>query len=222
MNVLLVEDDPAIGRALVRGLSGEGYSVNWRRAADGTQQALSAGCFNLAILDLGLPDGDGVDLCAALRDQGLTTPILMLTARATLQDKLDGFGAGADDYLTKPFAFEELLARMHALARRGDRERGDMIAVGAMRIDVTARIVTVDGTPLETSRREFDLLLCLARAGGHVLSRDQILSRVWGDHGDLTQNTVDVYVGYLRQLLAPCSQAPSIVTVRGIGYRLSA
>jgi len=221
MNVLLVEDDPAIGRALVKGLSGEGYTVNWLRAADGAFQAIKSGAFGMAILDLGLPDADGLEVCASFRREKLDMPVLMLTARATLRDKLDGFGAGADDYLTKPFAFEELLARMNVLARRSERASGETIAFGAIQINVFARIVTISGAQMETSKREFDLLLCLARAGGSVLTRDQILSRVWGDQGEVTQNTVDVYVGYLRQSLALHQEGAKIVTVRGVGYRLS-
>lgn len=220
MNVLIVEDDPAIGRALVRGLSAEGYSVNWRRTGEGTRDALAAGIFSMAILDLGLPDVNGLRICEDLREGGIETPILMLTARATLDDKLLGFEAGADDYLVKPFAFQELLARMNALVRRGGRERADMIVIGGLRIDVTARLASIHAKPLETSKREFDLLLCLARGGGVALTRDQILNRAWGDRGDLTHNTVDVYIGYLRQLLAAHEGAPGIVTVRGVGYRL--
>ncbi|PZU07244.1 response regulator transcription factor [Sphingomonas sp.] len=222
MNILLVEDDPAIGRVLVRGLAAEGYGVNWRRSGHGARESLATGMFSAAILDLGLPDMDGLALCENLRRTGVETPLLMLTARATLQDKLDGFGAGADDYLTKPFAFEELLVRLNAVTRRGGRERGEVLAIGALRIDAVARIVSVGEARIEASKREFDLLLCLARGAGGVVTRDQILNRVWGEKGDVTLNTVDVYIGYLRQLLAPFPDAPRISTVRGVGYRLAA
>jgi DNA-binding response OmpR family regulator len=205
----------------VRGLSAEGYGVNWRQTGGGARDALAGGHFGAAILDLGLPDIDGIRLCEDIRRTGVDTPVLMLTARATLQDKLDGFGAGADDYLPKPFEFEELLARLNVIARRRDRERGDVLTVGSMRLDVLARALTIDAIPVETSKREFDLLHCLARAGGHVVTRDQVLNRVWGDKSDVTQNTVDVYIGYVRQLLGRFASAPQIVTVRGVGYRLA-
>ncbi|WP_206244806.1 response regulator transcription factor [Novosphingobium terrae] len=221
MNILLVEDDPGIGRVLARGLTAEGYGVNWRKTGAGTREALMSGTFGAAILDLGLPDMDGLSVCQTLRRAGIETPVLMLTARASLQDKIDGFGAGADDYLPKPFAFEELLVRLKAITRRADRERGEVLTLGAMRIDAGARLLSIDAVPVETSKREFDLLLCLAQSGGSAVSRDQILDRVWGDKSDVTQNTVDVYIGYLRQLLATFEHAPRIVTMRGVGYRLA-
>lgn len=221
MNILLVEDDATIGRVLARGLTDEGYGVNWRKTGAGTREALASGTFGAAILDLGLPDMDGLAVCQKLRRTGIDTPVLMLTARATLQDKLDGFGVGADDYLPKPFEFEELLVRLKAITRRADRERGEVLTLGSLRLDAPARLLSIDAVPVETSRREFDLLLCLARAGGAAVSRDQILDRVWGDKDDVTQNTVDVYVGYIRQMLAKFEGAPRIVTVRGVGYRLA-
>lgn len=221
MNILLVVDDPDTGRVLARSLTAQGYGVNWRKSGAGTREALMSGTFGAAILDLGLPDMDGLSLCQTLRRVGIETPVLMLSARDGLQDKIDGFNAGADDYLTKPFAFEELLVRLKAVTRRAQRARGEVLTLGPMRIDAAARLLSIDAVPVETSKREFDLLLCLAQSGGSAVSRDQILDRVWGDKSDVTQNTVDVYIGYLRQLLATFESAPRIVTMRGIGYRLA-
>jgi len=220
MNILLVEDDPGIGRFVSRGLSAEGHAVDWLRSGGGVAASLKTDAYAAAILDLGLPDIDGLELCKALRRDGVGTPILILTARDSLDDKLDGFRSGADDYLSKPFAFEELLARLTAVARRGGQ--GVVLTVGSLRVDVRARIAAVGGTDLALPRREIDVLISLARRPGEVVSREQILDEAWGEGEDIAANTVDVYVGYLRRRLAAFDGAPSIDTVRGLGFRITA
>ena len=220
MNILLVEDDPGIGRFVSRGLTAEGYAVNWVRAGGSVAASLKSDGYAAAILDLGLPDVDGLELCKALRRDGVETPILMLTARDSLDDKLDGFRSGADDYLSKPFAFEELLARLNAVARRGGR--GVTLTIGSLSIDVRAKTAAVAGTPLSLPRREIDVLISLARRPGEVVTREQILDEAWGESEDIAANTVDVYVGYLRRRLAAFDRAPSIDTARGLGFRIAA
>ncbi len=220
MNILLIEDDPGIGRFISRGLTAEGYVVEWLQAGRTAPERLRTKGFDAAILDLGLPDIDGMELCSALRREGVETPVLMLTARDALEDKLDGFRCGADDYLAKPFAFEELLARLNVLARRGVR-RGEGLVAGELRLDLGRRSAMVGHEPLALSRREFDVLAALARRPGVALTRQDILDQAWGPAADVAENTVDVYVGYLRRRLAKATGAPRIESVRGAGFRLA-
>jgi DNA-binding response OmpR family regulator len=220
MNILLVEDDPGIGRFVSRGLTAEGYAVQWLQSGREAPRSLRTGAFAAAILDLGLPDIDGTDLCSALRRAGVDTPILMLTARGALEDKLDGFGSGADDYLTKPFAFEELLARLKVLARRGAARAGEVLTIGRLQLDLGNRTARVGMAPLPLSRREFAVLACLARRPGEPVSRQAILDQAWGPQADIADNTVDVHVGALRRRLAAIPGAPAIETARGVGFRL--
>lgn len=219
MTILLVEDDPGIGRFVSRGLAAEGFEVEWLRVGKPAAARLRTEVFEAAVLDLGLPDIDGVDLCRGLRHDGVQTPILMLTARDGLDDKLTGFSAGADDYLSKPFAFEELLARLNVLVRRG-AGRASVTEVGRLRLDPHARTAAVGDQALGLPPREFDVLACLARTPGEAVTRREILDRAWGDTAEVTDNTVDVYVGYLRRRLAAQPGAPAIETVRGVGFRL--
>lgn len=220
MKILFVEDDPGIGRVVSRGLAAEGYDVAWRQTASEARAELKAAAFTALVLDLGLPDRDGLELCRELRAEGMETPVLMLTARETLNDKLDGFRAGADDYLSKPFAFEELLARLKVLSRRGEALGSQYLAAGALRLDMRGRAARYGDVELSLTSREFDVLACLAGRAGEVLSRQEVLDRVWGDDTQLTENTVDVYVGYLRRQLSDLSGAPRIETVRGVGFKL--
>jgi DNA-binding response OmpR family regulator len=221
MNILLVEDDPGIGRFVSRGLAAEGFAVHWLHSGRDARENLKTNAFALAILDLGLPDIDGTELCSGIRRDGVETPILMLTARDSLEDKLDGFRCGADDYLTKPFAFEELLARLKALTRRRGGQSGDILTAGALRLDLAARAAFVGTAPMSLSRREFAVLACLARKPGAPVSRETILDQAWGPGSDVAGNTVDVYIGYLRRHLANHLEAPSIETVRSVGFQLT-
>lgn len=221
MNILLVEDDPGVGRFVSRGLVAEGFNVEWHRSGRKVAASLRTEAFGAAILDLGLPDVDGVNLCRQMRCAGICTPVLMLTARATLEDRLEGFDAGADDYLGKPFAFSELIARLTALVRRGDAQRSRILMVGPLMVDMLARLVTIGTKALLLSRREFDLLAFLAARAGLAVSREAILDGVWGQETDVAENTVDVYIGYLRRKLRAFAGSPHIDTVRGVGFRLS-
>lgn len=221
MNILLVEDDPGIGRFVSRGLIAEGYTVDWEREGAGVAERLGNAPYAAAVLDLGLPDMDGVDLCRDLRDAGVDTPVLMLTARTTLQDRLDGFRVGADDYLSKPFAFDELLARLKVLMRRGLARPVKLVSLGAMTLDIDRRTVTIGGANVTVSPREFDLLAFLTERAGKLVTRAALLDGVWGMDADRTENNVDVYVGYLRRRIAGIPGAPSIATVRGQGFRLA-
>ena len=216
MKVLLVEDDPGIGRFVSRGLSAQGYDVHWERLAAPVPDLLSQGAFGAMLLDLGLPDGDGLDLCGSLRRQGVATPILMLTARGTLQDRLDGFACGADDYLPKPFAFDELIARLRAIVRRG---AGDRVTFDALVVDSATRAARVAGQALAIGRREFDLLAALAAANGAVVTRATLLDAIWGD-AEVSDNALDVAAGHVRRALAAMTGAPALETLRGRGLRL--
>ena len=219
MRLLLVEDDPGIARFTQRGLVAEGYVVDWQRDGREVAASLAGGSYCASILDLGLPDGDGLDLCRGLRAAGIDTPVIMLTARTTLQDRLDGFDCGADDYLPKPFAFAELVARLAAMIRRSGTRPG-RIGFGTLRLDQSVREAFVGATPLPLSRRAFEVLAVLALGGGAPIARDILLRSVWGDEAEVSDNAVDVYVGTLRRALAGHSDAPTIRTLRGQGFQL--
>lgn len=220
MNILLVEDDPGIERFIRRGLAAEGFTVRWARTAAEGRALLAGPGFAAAILDLGLPDMDGVDLCSRVRRDGVTTPILMLTARGGLEDKLEGFQSGADDYLSKPFAFEELVARLKVLVRRGRPSRPVLFA--DLQLDPNTRTCRIGDRSAVLPAREFDVLACLATAAGGAVTRETILEHAWGPASSVADNTVDVYVGYVRRRLKQLGDAPRIETVRGVGFRLTA
>ena len=222
MNILLVEDDAGIGRFVHRGLSLRGYTVTLERDGRRTEELVRAGDFAALILDRSLPDCDGADLCRRLRDASILLPILMLTARGTLQDRLDGFASGADDYLPKPFAFDELVARLSAVIRRVPTVPSTRIEWQGLALEPQSRTASLDGQALPLSPREFDLLLELIRAGGGIVSRDRLLTAIWGDEAEVTDNALDVYVGYLRRRLAACGDNFSIETHRGRGFSLKA
>ncbi|MGY6550645.1 MAG: response regulator transcription factor [Erythrobacter sp.] len=220
LNILLVEDDAGIARFIRRGLEAHGYEVEWQTLGARARPRLASGLFDAAILDLGLPDADGAQLCREARAAGVDLPIFMLTARAELADKLEGFRCGADDYLTKPFAMDELLVRLSVMImRKGPRHPARLI-VGELVIDPAGRSAAVAGNLLDLSRREFDLLHYLAQHAGEVAPRTRLLDEVWGGGAEITPNTVDVYVGYLRRHLAQYAGAPRLETVRGIGFVL--
>jgi len=205
---------------LARGLAERGDVV--RVAATGTD-ALDAACtqeFDVLVLDVMLPDRDGFAVCRELRERSVWTPVLMLTARTTVGDRVHGLDVGADDYLTKPFAFAELLARLRALARRGAAERPAVLAVGDLTLDPASRRVARGGAEIELSPREFVLLETFLRSPGQVLSRDQLLEHVWDLAYDSRSNVVDVYVRYLREKVDRPFGRASLETVRGAGYRL--
>ena len=212
--LLLVEDDLGIGRMLERGLAGVGYKVDWvRDLATAVDRARKAE-HDLVLLDRMLPDGDGADLCAALRRYGHPAPVCMLTARETLEDKLSGFNAGADDYVTKPFAFDELLARLAVLKRRAAAARPEL------RLDPATRSLVLGLSRVTLTKREWPLMTYLVEHEGRTISRTELIAEAWGLTGQVTENSVDVYMGYLRRKLAAIGAPRRIETVRGEGFRL--
>jgi two-component system OmpR family response regulator len=218
MHILLVEDELKMARALRRGLEQEGHSVD--SATDG-DDALLRGVeleYDAIVLDVMLPGRDGFSICRELRARDRWAPVLMLTARDAVEDRIRGLDAGADDYLVKPFAFGELLARLRALVRRGVSERPAILSVGDVELDPAAHTVTRGGSLVGLSVREFSLLEFLMRHAGEVVSRTRILEQVWDVNYDSFSNVVDVYVGYLRRKLEQPFGRPFIRTVRGVGY----
>ena len=218
--ILVVDDDAGIRQALERALRLEGFAV--AQAADGEQAlaAVAAVPPAIIVLDVTMPGIDGVEVTRRLRGQGDDVPILILSARDGVDDRVAGLAAGADDYLVKPFAMEELLARLHALLRRRPDRAAVAIAVGALRVEPRGRQATMDGALLDLTAREFELLEVLARHAGMVLSRQQLLEQVWGYTFDVQTNVVDVFVGYLRRKLEAGGHERIIHTVRGHGFVL--
>lgn len=222
MKVLLIEDDAGIGRFVCNGLRAHGIDVEWLRLAGPALQQLHTGSYSAVVLDLMLPDSDGFALCRTLRASGITTPVCILTARDGLDDKLEGFDAGADDYLTKPFFIDELVARLRVMVRRDvHATSSSRLVVGGLVVDMLARAATLDGIALDLTRREFDVLAFLAQNAGQAVTRERILLAAWGPAAEVTPNAIDVYVGYVRRKMKTVAEQPTIVTVRGIGFKLA-
>ena len=218
MKLLVVEDEAQILSFLLKGLRADGYEVlHASTGEEGLAMAQQAG-IDLIVLDLGLPDLDGTEVLRRLRDRGDHVPVIVLTARGETADRIVGLNQGADDYLGKPFEFDELLARIRARLRWRDEEQGLVLHVGGLALDVRTRRIRVQGREVELTAREFELMEMLMRNRGEVLSREHLLSRVWGMEFDPGSNVVDVYIGHLRRKLGE----DSIETVRGAGYRLGA
>jgi two-component system OmpR family response regulator len=215
MRLLLVEDDTKLVRALTVGLEREGYVVDAAESGDAALALAQGADYEAVVLDLMLPGIDGFTVCRQLRGAGRWMPVLMLTARTDVTDRIRGLDAGADDYLVKPFDFGELLARLRALMRRGPVERPAIVAIGDLRIDSGTRVVTRDGEEIELTAREYDVLEFLARRPGRVVSRSELLDEIWSDY-EGSPNIIDVYVGYLRKKLGRAL----IRTVRGSGFVL--
>ncbi|MBD2346878.1 response regulator transcription factor [Anabaena subtropica] len=216
--ILIAEDEPRIAAFIEKGLRSHGFITAVASDADAATDMALSSCFDLMILDLGLPGKDGLDVLEELRGQGENLPVIILTARDDIQDKVAGFEAGADDYVTKPFRFEELLVRVKARLRQsGSQTIEEMVLkVGNVVLDLRSRKVKVGQNTVELPAREFTLAETFFRHPGQVLSREQLLDRVWGYDYDPGSNIVDVYVGYLRKKLG----CDLIETVRGMGYRL--
>ena len=222
MKMLIAEDDTKMSSILRRGFEEAGWAV--AVADDGAQALLMSGdddydCF---VLDGNLPHVDGFEVCRALRAHEVWAPVLMLTARDSVADRVTGLDAGADDYLVKPFAFDELLARIRALVRRRPSERPTALAIGDLVVDPATRTAVRSGATIELTAREFALLEYLAQHTGEVLSRTRILDHVWDVNYSGLSNVVDVYIGYLRAKIDRPFDAPMIHTVRGVGYVLRA
>ncbi len=225
MRVLLVEDDPRIVDFVQRGLKAEGYVVEVARSGLEAITLGTEGKFQVIILDLGLPDLNGRQVCERLRETGVGTPILMLTARDTVQDKVTGLRSGADDYMTKPFAFEELLARIEVLMRRGGgaiKPETKEFRIADLLLNLETHEVRRGETPIDLTPKEFALLECFMRMPGKVLSRTRILEQVWGYSADPLTNVVDVYIRQLRRKIDDDYDLKLLKTVRGYGYKLDA
>ncbi len=220
MRLLLVEDDAALGKVLVRGLADQGYAVDHATSVASATEAHSVNSYDLIVLDLGLPDGDGVDLCRSFRDAGDQTPVLMLTARDGLSDKVAGLDAGADDYLAKPFAYPELAARVRALLRRPPGMNSPVLEVGDVSLDPAAHTVFRGAIMVPLTAREFSLLDYLMRHSGMVCRREDLLEHVWDANYDGLSNVVDVHIANLRRKLTMPGLDDPIETVRGVGYRM--
>ena len=214
---MVVEDEERVASFLEKGLRAHGYAVEWVQTGEDALRRLMHAGISLVILDLGLPGLDGLDVLAGLRERGSAVPVLVLSARGRVDDRVKGLNRGADDYLGKPFAFEELLARVRANLRPRATISPSVVRIGGICIDLLRREVTVGGRTVSLSAREFSLLKVFADHPGKVLSRQQLLSMAWGMDFDPQTNLVDVYVGYLRRKLGE----PVIETVRGAGYCMS-
>ena len=220
MRILLVEDDRKAAALLVRGLREEGFVVDHAASLAEADEAAFVTTHDLIVLDGMLPDGDGVALCRTLRARGQQVPVLMLTARDALSDRVDGLNAGADDYLTKPFEFEELLARLRALLRRSDMTRPPVLVADDLRLDPASLQVTRAGRPIELTPKEFALLQALMRQPGAVVPRQRLAEQIW--HGDplAIDNLIDAHMSKLRRKIDAAGGRPLIETVRGRGFRL--
>jgi two-component system OmpR family response regulator len=220
MRVLIVEDEIKMARLIRRGLREEGAAVDLTERGEDALWMAGSTEYDAIVLDVMLPGIDGFETCRRLRDDGVWSPILMLTARDAVEDRVAGLDRGADDYLVKPFSFAELLARLRALARRGPVERPVLIEVGDLRMDPATRQVWRGSTEIALSAKEFALLETFMRRQGEVLSRYQLLEHAWDYEYENRSNVVDVYVRYLREKIDRPFGADSIETVRGAGYRL--
>ena len=222
MRLLLVEDDAKLARAVGRGLRHEGYAVDVVGDGDAALRQAAVWDYDAIVLDVMLPNRDGFEVCDALRARDCWAPILMLTARGQVGDRIRGLDAGADDYLAKPFDFGELLARLRALVRRTPAERPVRLEVGDLVVDPSTHEVARAGVPVALTAREFALLEYLARHAGEAVTRASLLDHVWDENFEGSTNIVDVYVGYLRKKLEQPFDRPLIRTIRGVGYALEA
>jgi DNA-binding response OmpR family regulator len=217
MRVLLAEDDPLIGDGLRAGLRQRGFQVDWVRDGVAAERELLAEPYAAVVLDLGLPMQDGLDVLAAVRARGLATPVLVLTARDAVRDRVHGLDLGADDYVVKPIDLDELAARLRALVRRSHGQPQDTLQSGELALDPAARSVTFKGVRVPLSTREFDLLHALMLNAGRVMSRDQLEQRLYSWGEEIDSNAIEVHIHHLRRKLRP----ELIETVRGVGYAMA-
>jgi two-component system, OmpR family, response regulator len=220
MRLLIVEDDVKMAALVRRGLAEEGAAVDVARTGEDALWMAAAAPYDAVVLDVMLPGIDGFETCRRLREDGVWTPVLLLTARDAVEDRVAGLDGGADDYLTKPFSFAELSARLRALARRGQRERPAVLEVGDLRLDPATRQAWRGDEPVELSTKEFALLEAFMRRPGDVLSRLELIEHAWDFGYENRSNVVDVYIRYLREKIDRPFGVESIETVRGVGYRL--
>jgi len=222
VRILVVEDEQKVANALREGLEGERYDVVVERTGESAFFRITTEPFDLMLLDLGLPGRDGLQILKTLREKGVKTPVLVLTARDTLQDRVAGLDGGADDYLVKPFAFTELLARIRALLRRGRAAESPRLAVGDLTMDLITRKVMRGGHPVELTVREFELLEYLMRYEGQVVSRETLARDVWKETARTTplDNVIDVHIARLRRKVDVERPVRLIHTIRGVGFML--
>lgn len=219
MRILVIEDEPKIANSLKRGLEAEGYVVDTALDGDHAEVLVDATDYDLMIVDWMIPGKhDGASLVALWRSENIQTPMLMLTAKTTIGDRVTGLDNGADDYLSKPFAFDELLARVRALLRRPKAHSGNALMAGPLTLDTASKEVSLDGESVKVTAKEFQVLEYLLRHAGEVISKERLLTHVWSDEDRVQENTVETFVGHLRKKLKP--HADLIVTIRGYGYRL--
>ena len=218
----MIEDDHKIANAIKKGLEQESFAVDVSfNGRDGLASAVTID-YDLVVLDRMLPETDGIKVCAAIRKEGNNTPIIMLTAKDKISDRVEGLNSGADDYLIKPFAFEELLARIRALLRRPLKTNDNVLRVSNLSLNVSTFEVTRDYKPITLSSKEFALLEYMMRNPGRILTKDNIIAHVWDYDADILPNTVEVYIGYLRNKIdKPFKKEPDLIkTVRGFGYKI--
>lgn len=222
MKILLVEDDRKIGQFVKKGLEEVSYTAVWVRNRKDAREAMSTGQYDVVVLDIGLPDGNGLQLLTEWREKNLSTQVLILSARHEVDDKIAGLNLGADDYLTKPFSFGELLARLRSLVRRHSGQKKTVLEHRGIRLDLLARGVFLDGQALTLTQREFALLEFFLQNSGRVLTRTQIAEKIWDCHFDMETNLVDVYVAKLRSKLRRANDSEALFqSVRGVGYKLT-
>jgi two-component system, OmpR family, response regulator len=220
MRVLIVEDELKMAKLIRRGLMAQGLAADVALKGEDALWMAGATEYDAIVLDVQLPGIDGVETCRRMRDDGVATPVLMLTARGAVQDRVAGLNTGADDYVVKPFHFDELGARLRALVRRGPVERPAVLQVGNLRLDPGTRRVWRDDAEIELSAKEFALLEEFMRRPGHVLSRFHLLEHAWDGQYENRSNVIDVYIRYLREKVDRPFSVESLETVRGVGYRL--
>jgi DNA-binding response OmpR family regulator len=222
VRILVVEDDVSLGGVVQRGLGETGHAVDLERTLAGARRAVAVNAYAVVVLDLGLPDGDGLSLCRELHREASPPRVLVLTARDATGDKVLGLDAGADDYLTKPFDFAELAARVRALLRRPQSSRSPLLQVGDIELDPAAHTVKRRGVTVPLTAREFSLLHYLMDREGEVVTRSDLLEAVWDSNYDGLSNVVDVHVANVRRKLELPGHPAGIETVRGVGYRIGA
>lgn len=222
MRILVVEDEADVARFLIRGLTEEAYAVDPATDGNTALDMAALNAYDAIVLDIMIPEPDGMEVCRRLRASGNTVPILMLTARDTVDDKINGLDAGADDYLTKPFQFGEFLARLRALLRRGGATAPSTLTVGSLQLDTRTHRVSIENHALTLTTKEYTLLEYLTRNSGRIVTREEIAEHVWNESFDPFSNLIEVYINRLRRHMEKASTQQFIVTVRGAGYMLEA
>lgn len=220
MRILVVEDEPKLNRGIVKGLQSQGYAVDFAYEGEAGETLARQNPYDAIILDIMMPNQDGITTCKNLREAGVKSPILFLTAKDSVQDKVAGLDTGADDYLVKPFSFDELTARIRSLLRRPKAMVNDIISLDTLALNIPAGQVTVDGKNIELTSKEYSLLEYLLRNQGRIVSREDILDHVWDNFYDAMSNVIDVHLKNIRKKL-PKTYAQRITTIRGKGYRIA-